>query len=624
MRRFEPVPFTHVSIDDAFWAPRIAANRTATLPAEYEQCLVTGRIDAFRLNWKPGDEPVPHIFWDSDVAKWIEAASYSLATHPDPELDALVDEVVALVVGAQQPDGYLNVHFTAVEPEKRWSNLRDAHELYCAGHLMEAAVAHFHATGKRPLLDAVCRYADYIGTVFGTGPGQKRGYCGHQEIELALVKLFHATGERRYLDLASYFIDERGRQPHYFDQEAAARDEDPARWWAKTYAYNQSHLPVREQTEVSGHAVRAMYMYCAMVDLAGELGDKSLLAACDRLWQSVCLRRMYITGGIGSLHSGEAFSVDYDLPNATAYAETCAAIGLVLWNWRLLQLRCDGRYADVMERALYNGVLSGVSLDGTRFFYDNPLSSVGLHHRRDWFDCACCPPNLARLLASFGQLAYSQGEREAAVHLYVAGSARLSVGETPVTLRQQTRYPWDGAVTITVEPERPLAFGLRLRVPGWCRGARVTLNGEPVRDAPLQSGYLLLDREWRPGDTVALDLPMPVERVRANPNVGHDAGRVALQRGPLVYCLEAADNNVPPQRILVRSDAPLDARFEPDLLGGVSVITGEALASDESAWQGHLYGTQGETLVPATLTAVPYYAWDNRAPGAMEVWLREA
>ncbi|MBC8077565.1 MAG: glycoside hydrolase family 127 protein [Chloroflexales bacterium] len=623
MKSLTPVPFTHVTVDDAFWAPRIAANRQATLPAEYEQCLVTGRIDSLRLTWQKGDEPVPHVFWDSDVAKWLEAASYSLATHPDPALDALVDEVVALVVSAQQPDGYLNVHFTVVEPDQRWANLRDAHELYCAGHLIEAAVAHFHATGKRPLLDAVRRYADYIATVFGTGPDQRRGYCGHQEIELALVKLYHTTGERHYLDLASYFIDERGRAPHYFDLEAVARGDDPKKFWAKTYAYNQSHAPVREQAEVVGHSVRAMYMYCAMADLAGELGDETLLAACERLWLNVCGRRMYVTGGIGSLRSSEGFSVDYDLPNPTAYAETCAAIGLVLWNWRLLQLRCDGRYADVMERALYNGVLSGVSLDGTHFFYDNPLSSVGLHHRVEWFDCACCPPNLARLLASFGQLIYSQGEREAAVHLYVAGSGQLLIGDTPVTLRQQTRYPWDGAVAISVELVQPTRFALRLRVPGWCRGARITLNGEPVLDAPLEAGYVLLDREWRSGDTVELDLPMPVERVRANPNVGHDAGRAALQRGPLVYCLEAVDNDVPPQRIVLPKDTPLDARFAPELLGGVAVITGDALAADDTTWQGQLYGTHGETLVPATITAVPYYAWDNREPGAMEVWLRE-
>lgn len=416
--RYTPIPFINVSIEDIFWEPRQRANREHTIPIEYQQCRDTGRIDAFRLSWKPGMKPVPHIFWDSDIAKWIEAASYSLANHPDPQLDALLDEVISLITFAQQPDGYLNTHFTVVEPEKRWTNLRDQHELYCAGHMIEAGVAHYQGTGKHTLLDVVCRYADHIASIFGTQPGQKRGYPGHEEIELALVKLYHVTGEKRYLDLSQYFIDERGKQPYYYDLEAVARGDDPKAYWAKTYAYMQAHIPVRRQNEVVGHAVRAMYLYSAMADLANETGDNSLLEACRTLWQDVCLRKMYITGGIGPSRLNEGFTNPYDLPNETAYAETCAAVGLVFWNQRMLQFDCDSRYADIMERALYNGVISGVSLSGELFFYENPLASLGNYHREPWFDCACCPPNIARRLASLGHYIYSQKDDEAVAPLY--------------------------------------------------------------------------------------------------------------------------------------------------------------------------------------------------------------
>ena len=621
-RTFIPVALTAVSIEDEFWAPRLRANRERTLPIEYQQCRSTGRIDAFRLTWRPGQTPVPHIFWDSDVAKWIEAASYTLATHPDPQLDALLDKVIALVASAQQPDGYLNTPFTVVEPEKRWANLRDCHELYCAGHLIEAGVAHFQATGKRTLLEVVQRYADHIATVFGTGPGQKRGYPGHEEIELALVKLYRATGERKYLSLSQYFVDERGRPPHYFDLEARARGDDPKDYWAKTHAYTQSHLPVREQQEVVGHAVRAMYLYSAMADLAGELGDDTLLAACERLWNHLCTRNLYITGAIGPSARNEGFTTDYDLPNETAYAETCAAIGLVFWNHRLLQLACDRRYADVMERALYNGVLGGVSLDGERFFYENPLASLGQHHRQPWFDCACCPPNIARVLASLGQYVYGQSETEVAVHLYVQGTARLEVGGQEVILRQETRYPWEGTVQLRLQMERPAAFALRLRIPGWCRSASLSMNGAPVDIAGrLERGYARLERLWQPGDRLALELAMPVERMVAHPDIRQDTGQVALQRGPLVYCLEESDHAVPLQRISLPRQAELSARFDPNLLGGVVTITGTALAADAGGWEGTLYRPRAPQQVPCTLAAIPYYTWDNRRPGPMRVWI---
>ena len=632
-RRYVPVPHTRVTIEDTFWAPRLRINRDRTIPHIYRQCEQTGRIAAFGPNWRPEPEVVargtwggtPVMFWDSDVAKWIEAAAYSLATHPDPALDRLLDELIGRISGAQHADGYLNTWFTTVDPSNRWKNLRDWHELYCAGHLVEASVAHYEATGKRSLLDVVCRYADYIGDVFGTEPGKKRGYCGHPELELALVRLARATGEQRYRELSRYFVDERGREPHYFDEEARERGEDPAAFWARSYEYNQAHRPVREQEEVVGHAVRAVYLYSAMADLAGENGDSDLLATCDRLWRHLTTKRMYVMGGIGTSRQNEGFTGDYDLPNESAYAETCAAIGLIFWAQRMLQLDLDRRFADVLELALYNAVLSGVSADGEAFFYDNPLASSGGHHRQGWFGCPCCPPNLARLLASLGQYVYAQGENEAVVHLYMEGSGRFDLAGQPVTVRQATRYPWDGTVTLRVEIERPATFGLRLRIPEWCSNARLRVNDQPVDlQPPLEGGYARLEREWHGGDTVVLDLRMPVEALHAHPDIVADAGQVALRRGPLIYCLEQVDHAVPLHRIALDNALQLTAQFEPDLLGGVVTCTGPTSALSDAGWDEALYRTTAPASEPSTLRAIPYYAWDNREAGAMRVWIRAA
>ncbi len=618
-REFVPVPFTSVTVDDVFWAPRLRTNREATIPYEYKQCKDTGRIDAFL----PGEGRPRHVFFDSDVAKWIEAASYSLATHPDPKLDKQLDEVISGIASCQQPDGYLNSYFVHVEPTKRWTNLRDLHELYCAGHLIEAAVAHYQATGKRSLLDVMCRYADYIDRTFGDEEGKKRGYCGHEEIELALVKLYRVTGEKRYLELSRYFVDERGRQPHYFDAEAVARGDDPKQFHGRAYDYCQADKPLRDQREVTGHAVRAMYIYTAMADLAGEYGDETLMPALNSIWDSVTLQRMYITGGLGPSASNEGFTTAYDLPNESAYAETCAAIGLIFWAHRMLQLDCDGRYADAMERALYNGALSGISLDGTKFFYTNPLASHGQYERQPWFGCACCPPNIARLISSLGEYVYAQSEKDIAVHLYVQGSAKLEVGGREVTLRQETEYPWNGKVTIKLDMDKPATFGLRLRVPGWCRSWKLKVNGKSVKAQP-ESGYVRIERQWTGGDAVELDLAMPVERVHAHPKVQANVGRVALRRGPIVYCLEGIDNaGIPLDNLVLPQDAEFKTAFRKDLLGGVTVVTGSAQYTDDSAWAGALYRTSEPKLKKCKFTAIPYYAWCNRGKGDMAVWIRE-
>jgi len=641
-RKLTPVPLTRVTVEDEFWALRMQVNREQTIPHEYKQCKDTGRIDAFLLNWKPGMEPKPHYFWDSDLAKWIEAASYSLATHPDPELDALLDEVIEKIAGAQQEDGYLNTYFIQVEPENRWLNLGMWHELYCAGHLMEAAVAHFEATGKRKFLDVMCRYADYIDAVFG--PGKRDGCPGHEEIELALVKLYRVTGEKHYLKLSQFFLDQRGQKPSFFEREMERLRPEQAGGHRHFFVegdnfhteYCQDHLPVRKQSEVVGHAVRAMYLYCGMADVANETGDRELLEACERLWDNVCRKRMYITGGIGPSRSNEGFTQNYDLPNESAYAETCAAVALVFWNHRMLQLQGDGRFADVMERALYNGTISGVSLDGKKFFYVNPLESRGNHHRQDWFGCACCPPNIARLIASIGGYIYSQSEKDACVHLYVRGSGTLQVGGKQVVLKQETDYPWDGNIKISVNVENPTVFGLNLRIPGWSRGATLTVNGERISlnevmnlgfDTPSATqpkGYARIEREWASGDEVELVLPMPVERIEAHPAVRQNIGCIALQRGPVVYCLEQADNRVPLHRIVLPSDAELKSHFEKELLGGITIIKGEALVVDDSDWDNTLYRAEPSKLKPFEITSIPYYAWAHREPGEMRVWIRGA
>lgn len=629
-QRLTPVSFTSVTLDDPFWAPRQALNRTVTLPHIYDMCVQSERIPALEFKVKrPVPTSIVHIFGDSDPAKWIEAASYALATQSDARLAALVDEVADTIIGAQLADGYLNSHFTVTQPEMRWKNLRDWHELYCAGHLMEGAVAHYQATGDPKLLNALCRYADYIDHTFGPRPGQRRGYCGHPEIELALVRLYHATGERRYLELAKYMVEERGSSnPHYYDMEAVARGEDPKKFWARSYEYCQAHAPIRQQDKVVGHAVRAMYLLAAVADLAHEYDDPTLLETCERLWANLVYQRMYLTGGIGPSRHNEGFTTDYDLPDESAYAETCASIALIMWNHRLLQFAGDGKYADIIEQTLYNGFISGLSLDGKNFLYVNPLASAGNHHRTPWFECPCCPPNIARILASLGNYFYSTGEHALWVHLYGQNSATTEINGETVQVQQLTNYPWDGQIKLTITPTQPRPFTLHLRIPGWCDQWSLTINGAPPRaDVVPQNGYVALTRTWAPGDTVELQLAMPVQTVFAHPAVRQMQGRVAIQRGPLVYCLEGVDNGqIGLDRIALDPSQVEQFAVEhrPDLLGGVTVLRGTGKVIQEDGWDQHtLYRRHQPSATQTTdVLAIPYYAWDNRAAGEMRVWFR--
>ncbi|MEV4018581.1 beta-L-arabinofuranosidase domain-containing protein [Nonomuraea angiospora] len=628
--RREPLPLTAVTIDDEFWAPRRELIRTRTLRHQEGQLRRPGQqFDALSLSWRPGDPDEPHIFWESDVAKWIEAASYCLATTDDPELDRAVDEAIELLAGAQQDDGYLNVYFTVVKPGERFTDLRDAHELYCAGHLIEAGVAHFEATGKTRLLDIVRRYADLIDTVFSPGGPRAGGYCGHQEIELALVRLYRATGERRYLDLGRRLIDWRGEQPYYFETELRRRG-TPGYFGTRLprkpgdlrrfREYNQSHLPAADQAEAVGHSVRAMYMYSAMTDLAGECGDDRLLQAVRRLWANVTGKKLYITGGLGSDPSIEGFGPEYDLPDAHGYAETCAAIGLVQWARRMSNLTGHGHYVDALERALYNGVLSGASADGTRYFYGNPLASHGTVTRQEWFDCACCPPNLARLLSELGRYVYAQGPGEAVVNLYVAGTARFTFAGGEVTLRQDTAYPREGRLAVTVtHADDGAEFALAVRIPGWSRQPTVTVNGEPVHRPVLRDGYCTLSRRWRAGDVVEIDLGMEVRRTWAHPAVAAAAGKVALERGPIVFCLEGVDHDCAVHSLVLARDTPVHA--VPDERTGVVTLSADATADAETG--GSLYGDRPPARRGVTMTAVPYFSWANRGLSDMTVWIRD-
>jgi uncharacterized protein len=614
--RLRSLPLVSVRLADDFWEPRRRINRGETLPSQYEHIEETGRLDNFRRASGKIEVPFRGLYFnDSDVYKWLEAAAWTLAEGPDPDLERMVDAAITEVGDAQRSDGYLNTYFTFQKATQRWTNF-DLHEMYCAGHLFQAAVAHFRATGSERLLDIATRFADHICDTFGPEEGKRHAVDGHEEVEMALVELFRVTGERRYLEGARYFVDARG---HGMLGRPYGQHEP---------SYSQDHEPLRDQSEVVGHAVRALYLYSGAADVYAETGEPDLLRALDRLWKNLTTRRMYVSGGLGSRYEGEAFGKDFELPNERAYTETCAAIGSVMWNWRMLALRGEARYADLIEHTLYNAVLPGLSLDGQHYFYQNPLADDGSHRRQPWFGCACCPPNVARLLASLPGYFYSASEGAVWVHLYAEGAATVELdGNRIIRLRQRTRYPWDGRVEIQVEGEGE--FALMLRIPAWCEeGAAVEVNGEPVGVEIFPGSYVSLHRTWRPGDTIDMDLPMPVRRVECHPYVVENAGRVALMRGPLLYCAEQADNHGVDLRDLALEDTNVSARFDPELLGGVAVLQAAARsAAPDDAWEDRLYRTlhprECEAQTDATrVTAVPYYAWANREPGAMRVWLR--
>lgn len=629
-RQFRPLPVPNVELAGLFGARQdaICNSTAATL---LDRCVEAGMLQAIDVSQPSPGIVIPlqtwsgstQMFWDSDLGKSIETIAYSLYRRPNPELEARADAIIDMYENLQEKDGYLNAWFQRVQPGRRWTNLRDHHELYCAGHLIEAAVAYYQATGKRKLLDIMSRFADYMITVFGHGEGQLRGYCGHEEVELALVKLARVTGEKKYLDLAKYFIDERGQEPHFFTEEALRDGRDPKKFVQKTYEYSQSHLPVREQTKVVGHAVRAMYLYSGMADIATEYNDDSLTSALETLWDDLTTKQMYVTGGIGPAASNEGFTDYYDLPNESAYAETCASVGLVFWANRMLGRGPNRRYADIMEQALYNGAMAGLSLDGKTFFYENPLESGGKHHRWTWHHCPCCPPNIARLLASIGSYMYAAADAEIAVHLYGESKARIPLASgVTVELAQQTRYPWDGAIHFEVNPDRSASFALSLRIPEWAEGATLAVNGTPVDlSAATIDGYARIEREWKSGDKVDLNIPLIPRTLFANPKVRQDAGRAALLRGPLVYCVETTDNGADLNGISLAGDPALAKTAEIAALED-AVALDVAVTRDEADWGADLYRTTPPKSRPATARFVPYHLWDNRDPGEMLVWLR--
>lgn len=597
-----PVNFSDVAIESEFWSPRQETNRRVSIPHNLETCEKTGRIDNFRhaSDAEPREEFRGHIFHDSDVYKVLEGVAYSLYTHPDPQLRARLEAIIDLIAGSQQPDGYVNTWFTVAEPEDRWTNLAHDHELYCAGHMFEAAVAHYHATGNRKFLDVARRFADYIDNVFGEG--KRHGIAGHPEIELALVKLWRATGERRYLNLSRFFVEEHGNNEH---RELFGR-------------YAQDHLPVGQQTEPVGHAVRFLYFYSGVADLAAIDQNDRYMRTMDRLWDYIVHKKMYVTGGVGVQGHGEGFANAYYLPNYKAYCETCASIGMVFWNHRLALLHGHGKYADLVERLLYNGAISGVSLDGSKFFYVNPLASHGNHHRQPWYGCACCPTNVVRFVASLGQYPYATFGNGTGICVlqYVGGHADIELASGPVRLKQKTDYPWNGDIEIAVEPREITEFTVRLRIPAWCKDAALRVNADPVKVAPT-NGFVSIHRTWQPGDSIHLKLPMKVRRVAANPQVAAQKGRMAVMRGPVVYCLEDVDNPCPAEQIAVPENAKFEAEFHEKLLGGVTVL--KTIGSRHGL-------TETDTGLEVVrenveLTMIPYHAWDNREPGAMVTWV---
>lgn len=586
LKMIEQIDFSHVKINDNFWSPRLSKHVSATLPVCIDQIEnQTGRIRNFENAAKGEGEHSGIFFDDSDVYKALEGMAYSLINNPDPELEKKADEWIDKFAAAQQPDGYINTFYTLTGLDKRWTNM-DKHEMYCAGHMIEAGVAYYQATGKRKLLDVCIRMTDHMMSQFG--PGKRHWVPGHEEIELALVKLYQTTQEQKYLDFAYWLLEERGHGHGTMGDEGKW---DPV--------YYQDIVPVRRLTDISGHAVRCMYLYCGMADVAALKNDTGYIAAIDRLWDDVVHRNMYITGGVGSSHDNEGFTEDYDLPNLDAYCETCASVGMVLWNQRMNQLTGDSKYIDVLERSLYNGALAGISLGGDRFFYVNPLESKGDHHRQEWYGCACCPSQLSRFLPSIGNYIYASSDDALWVNLYIGNTGQIRIGETDILLTQETDYPWDGSVKLTISTSQPLEKEIRLRIPNWCKTYDLSINGKRI-NVSEEKGYAVI-KDWKSQDVIALDMDMPVEIVAADPHVKENFGKRAIQRGPLVYCMEEIDNPEYFDQIQLSPSTTFQTAFASDILNGIKTIK-----------------TNGRAQ---SATFIPYYAWDNRKAGKMRVWI---
>lgn len=586
-----------------------------------------------------GEIDAPHagfVFQDSDLAKWIEAASYMLMWREDKETEKNIDACVDLIEKAQLEDGYLDTYYILTDINKRWTNLRDNHELYCAGHMLEAAVAYYKATGKDKLLNVMIKFVKHIKSRFGTEEGKLRGYPGHEELELALVKLYEETGDKEHLALAKYFIDERGLSPLFFDEECK-REGRGIGWVRSIYeggAYYQSHKPVREQIKAVGHAVRACYLYSGMADVARETEDERLKEACDTLYKNITRRQMYITGAVGQSSFGEAFSFDYDLPSDLVYGETCASIALMFFAHRMLRMSPKGEYGDLMDKLIYNGTISGMNLTGDKFFYVNPLESWPERNRKNqqfahikserqkWFGCACCPPNLARLVCSLpGYIYHTQGDT-VYFALYTSSNANIPLENGNAAFSVKTGYPWDGKVIIQMEK----AFSgmtMALRLPAWVKTYKLNINGK-FAHTRMQDGYLYIEDALKAGDEIVFDMDMPVMVMRANPKVRATSGKIALARGPVVYCLEEADNGFDLHALSMRADQNMQYAFDPDLLGGVGTITADAYREIESGWDDNeLYADHTTEKAPASVMFIPYYAWNNRGVGEMTVWVRE-
>lgn len=668
----KPLAFENVQITDGFWKRNMELVRKEVIPYQWETlndrvpdaapswCMRNFRTAAKlqaekrekgaafvppKYVWRgfealPEDPKDPEegrfygfLFQDSDFSKWIEAVGYSLSQHPDPELEKIADGAIDIVCAAQNEDGYLDTYYIINGMDAAWTNMRDNHELYCFGHLVEGAVAYYQATGKNKLLNAACRFADYVDAHFGLEEGKRRGYPGHEVAEMALVRLYEATGEEKYLKLAAYFVNERGQEPNYFAQEEIARaasEGRPARH-ANLYYY-QAEKPVREQEEAHGHAVRAVYLYSGMADVARMTGDESLYEACKRLWDSIVNEKLYITGGIGGTREGEAFSYPFDLPNDSAYSETCAAIGLVFFARRMLQISPESRYADVMEQAMYNTVLSGMALDGKSFFYVNPLSvnpvackrderlSHVKHVRQKWFGCACCPPNIARLASSVAQYAYTEKADTLFTHLYIGGSVSKQFEGGKLTMDMQSDLPWDGHAKAVIHADAPVQATLAFRLPGWSEKPSITCEG---KQRTLRNGYVYLTGEWQEGDVITLHMPMPVRIWNADERVRENIGQVAFTRGPVTFCAEQADNGENLHLLRVTDLNPAHVTLEKDETFGHGTVRLIVNGKRVVPQAGGLYrAAAAPVLEDVKIVLVPYYAWANRGEGEMTVWLR--